>query len=891
MIRLSWRQVISRRAVSAVAAAGLFAATFGFIVLATTARTATASLRGDIARDWATPYDLLVRPSGSITDLERQQNLVRPNFVSGLNGGITLGQLGQVRQVPGVEVAAPLAMVGFVSWPSEIHVPLDSVGRAVSVYRVDTSSSSADGLSSYPIERRYVVVASRGTLMTRLTPYPNAHAIDTLLVGNRKIHCAWPSVSCFAPRVCFLSCARQFPPAPPGYTLPILQPIVVAGIDPVAEAKLLHLDRCVNSGRYLAESDTLSTLHDAQLERIPVLVSDRSFIDDQFMMHIAKAQDAGRLLAGASPTSLRSWDALPTQNMSADALYRSFLPQLSGSRLAPYGFGDPYPIWSAGDVQYRQVGPNHLEALTVPPIQKLYRVGEGNGGYGDLPPSRLVPPELKDDWFRPVTERVDRYKYADPRFLLKNWNPVGQYDPSCLPGFDRLAGGAGVEAYAAPVVRLADGGELGPSRSMADYVTSPPLVLTTLDGAKWLANPRRYVGQPGAAFISIIRVKVRGVGQPGAAAKARLLSVASDIHSATGLQVDIVKGASAKSVAVSLPAGRFGRPALTVTEGWSLKGVALRFTEAVRNQDVVLFSVLLVAGVLLAAETAWSSVRRRRYEFGVLRAHGWPTYKIVWLVELEMMQLGLAAGAATLLGAGALTLAGVLPAHESYLLLALPMSAAIAAVAALLPALSASKGTAVSMIQTLTPVRRSRPPAASWVLGLRGFRGSRRWDALLGGAAISLGSAVLGAVALVEIGFNGRLDATVLGTYLGTHVHRYHVAIGILTLLVGGLCAGQALTFAFLAHRPEFAVLRALGWPRIQVIGMILAQAAWVAVVGGVVAALAVEGFGAELHASSAAIGASVLVALAAALATTLLAFSGPAILSWQMSPGKALHV
>jgi ABC-type antimicrobial peptide transport system permease subunit len=279
-------------------------------------------------------------------------------------------------------------------------------------------------------------------------------------------------------------------------------------------------------------------------------------------------------------------------------------------------------------------------------------------------------------------------------------------------------------------------------------------------------------------------------------------------------------------------------------------------------------------------------VRRRRYEFGVLRANGWPTYKIAWLVELEMMQLGLAAGAATLLGVGTLTLAGVLRAKETYLLLALPMSAAIAAIAALLPALSASRGSAVSVIQTPMPVRRSRPPAAPWILGLRGFRGSRRWDALLGAAAISLGSSVLGAIVLVEVGFNGRLDATVLGTYLGTHVHPYHVAIGILTLLVGGLCAGQALTFAYLAHRSEFAVLRALGWPRIHILSMILTQAAWVAVVGGSVAALAVGGLGAQVHASSAAMGTSVLVALAASLASTLLAFSGPAILSWEMSPG-----
>ena len=49
---------------------------------------------------------------------------------------------------------------------------------------------------------------------------------------------------------------------------------------------------------------------------------------------------------------------------------------------------------------------------------------------------------------------------------------------------------------------------LEPTRSMAGYLNSPPLLLTTLDGAEWLSDPARYAGQPGQAFISVIRVKV-----------------------------------------------------------------------------------------------------------------------------------------------------------------------------------------------------------------------------------------------------------------------------------------------------------------------------------------------------------------------------------------------
>jgi len=87
--------------------------------------------------------------------------------------------------------------------------------------------------------------------------------------------------------------------------------------------------------------------------------------------------------------------------------------------------------------------------------------------------------------------------------------------------------------------------------------------------------------------------------------------------------VDIVRGSSPRSIAVDLPAGKFGRPALTVTEGWAVKGVAFRFLRAVATQDLALFALVLVAAMVLVTETAFASANRRRAEFGVLRAMGW----------------------------------------------------------------------------------------------------------------------------------------------------------------------------------------------------------------------------------------------------------------------------
>src|SRR5207302_3475698 len=118
VIRLGVRELISRRTATVLSAAALLTATTSFLVLAGTAKTTRAALSGDIGRAWSTPYDLLVRPPGSRSSLETTQNLIRPNYVSGLLGGITMKQLEAIRSIPGVEVAAPIAMVGFVEWPS-----------------------------------------------------------------------------------------------------------------------------------------------------------------------------------------------------------------------------------------------------------------------------------------------------------------------------------------------------------------------------------------------------------------------------------------------------------------------------------------------------------------------------------------------------------------------------------------------------------------------------------------------------------------------------------------------------------------------------------------------------------------------------------------------------
>src|SRR6266487_2190880 len=752
MLWLAVRQISSRRTATALAGLGLLTATLGFITLVGTSQTTRAVLRGGIARTWNTPYDLLVRPAGSVTPLEARQGLVRPNYVSGLaGGGITRHQLQAIRHISGVAIAAPVAIAGAVNWTTGgFGVLLDRkpTHGPLAVYRLVIDSTADAGLSRATVERHYIVVAAEGTVR-----YVEGTRDATLSLRGHTIDCRYP-VSCFAPVQC--DHGQCGPPTdPPNHGVEILQPIVIAGVDPAAETAMLGLDRCVTRGRALLASDHLAGAanRDPPGTRIPVLVSTRSFVDETFTGHLTRAADPAPLLRGAPPQTLASWRQVREIRSSADAMYRAYLPKV-GDEV------DEWPIWSIGDVSYRErPGGLHLEAVTRPADPSIY---ERRNTSSAIPLRVTTPPAARDRWFRTVTQHG--YDQAESN---RYWAVVGTYDPDCLPGFDPLAGG-GLETYAAPTVRLADGRDLRPSRSLAGYINPPPLLLTTLEGAAWLSDPHRFDGRPGAAFISVIQVKLTGLGEPGPLAEARIGRVGADI----------------------------------------------RFTQAVTAQNLALFTLALVGATILVGETAYTAVRRRRAEFGVLRALGWPARRVAALVELEMLLLGLAVGVvAVALGLPLAAIAGVRLLVWT-MATAVPLAVAVAALAALLPALAAARGTTMDVLTRggRGRVRRSRPPRFALTLGLRDLVGLWRTEALLGVIAIALGAAMLGGVVLVAAAFRGQLDTTVLGVYLGERVRPFHVAVAALTLAIGALAAGQIVTLGYLERQAQLAALRALGW-------------------------------------------------------------------------------
>jgi putative ABC transport system permease protein len=798
VIRFAVLSLRRRRATALSCVIALVSATLGFAFVTTAATGAHATLSRDLQRTWDTPYDLLVRPPGSASELEVTLGLVRPNFLGGIHGGITEEQLAAIRAIPGVEIAAPVAPVGFVEWPSAYvaKLPASDDAHPTRLYRIRTVATGDAGLSEYPVEERYAISAIEGKFDI---------GARTMQVDGQSIACR-ASTNCFAGEVCREGeCEAGGWPglADTRYYLPLLQPISIAGIDPGAEDAMSGLANCITSGRLLASTDDVVERHEDEevFTTIPVLLADRTFVDQRLTITVDEAMGSPDL---SSPAQTRQWSPLSSTTTSINELYRAFLPSLAD-------YQDPWPIWGAGDVQYGVAGERHVSARAAA-HEDLFSMTPLTTEF-DVPNAVVVPPEEHDTSFRSVSAHRDqRRAVAGGGVNWRLWQVVGTYDPTCLPGFDPLAGGA-LETYAFPAVTLPDGTRLAPNRSMAGYINSPPLVLTSLEGAQWMSDPAHYVGQPGEAFIGAVRIVAEGSEAPTEAAYARLLQTAETISSETGLLVDIVKGGSPVPVNVDIPAGTFGRPALTASEGWTAKGVAVRLAGAVNAQDVAFAGVAAMILMLMVSVTFIVSVELRRSEHATLEALGWTRRSLTRAVQAESVVLGLAS---SLVSVAVVIIVGFVVGGVSTMTYA---------VAALAPAVL---GVSVGL---LSAGRRARADANAdddgslavrdfirvptpWRLASLELRRGQPALTALAGLGIAGGVALISLTMLVGVIFGGAIQISALDRQIAFTVGPFHWLLGALVLVTTVATLSQVSGLAHRRRRRRLAMLRAVGWPR-----------------------------------------------------------------------------
>ncbi|RLB32862.1 MAG: hypothetical protein DRH12_19015 [Deltaproteobacteria bacterium] len=772
---------------------GVLVVSVAFGLFLSASETTVVSVDQDLTQYWRTTYDILVRPPGTRSAIEEKYGLVEANHLSGIPGGITIEQYEAIQRIPGVEVAAPIAMLGYSS--QMLRLPAGTYPTP-GVYALSCSREEDDGARTYRTNYETFVYLGK-----------DAKELPQSEINNHNI------VLGIHPPECV-------------YDLPLL----LAAIDPVQEAALIGLDKTVNGayldGNTLIQGKSYDTPGGGTeiVYPIPALINATCYVSVSLRSELTQltlpsdVQDLKTILDRGGNDYLRTLPrhTVVERSASGDTVYEQMLQDLLSGYIRVY---QSAPWNRPSPVHYREIisSPVKVQSILLEVIPTGTYIKGWTHGSGDAQ----------------LAFRETRRYPVDKTFICSF---QGTFDTEKLIKPSKLSA-VPLETYYPPLAtwRYDESGSpvdalaLRPTLNPIGYIQSPPLVLTTLEAARALH---------GEACISAVRVRVGVIDRFSPQAQSKIEAVASEIVRRTRLDVDVVVGSSPRLLLVHIPGCEDIPPLGYVEEGWIQKGVALTTYRIVQRANVLLFYAMLLICALFILNTAFTSVIGRVREFGLLKAIGWRTTSLLRLVLGEAALIGLLAGAAgVLLSLGlAYALHLSLPWTRAAIILPLGMVLCLAGYAC--PTLWAVRVASAVATRQGEMEARSGGMLSRWL----GYAGRNLWRRRAR-AALSVVVAGLGAGMLVFFlclvkGMHGYLALTLLGRYILVHVSGYHWAMLGVVIGVGTISVADTLLAGVMERRREIGVLKAVGWRTGAVAGLFLREGVLLGLAGGVMGSL-----------------------------------------------------
>ncbi|MFX3674876.1 MAG: FtsX-like permease family protein [Paenisporosarcina sp.] len=726
----------------------------------------------ELQKRWKASYHLVVRPQGSRSVTE-ELNLLEPNYLSGMEGGITLEQYEQIKQIENVEIAAPIAMIG----SSTNYVDLANPDiKEPGIYRVKTVENINTGAKIITEEfNRYVTVGS--WFPPDATDYGVSPGMQPLYYGTE---------------------------------------VMIAGIDPKAEAALVGINQAMvtsDNSRYFSEDEPFTSKpFDEYTEeiQIPVIISNQDFVDANITYTIEKMD---------IPFETNLHETIEDIQKKGK---ESYLDTLKGTQIEKY-------TYTTTDVQNMLI-----EKILNPSYDGIKRLPDST--WVALKPSTVkynpVTSPFGERW--PYTYEVEPFKLPeDSPFYTKNmyrqFNPysedsskwpklrmnfIGVFDPQNLKVSKDPLTELPMETYfPAKAQWVMDSTnnpvnpptDMKPTNDAYGFLTKPPLVLTTLDAAA------RVLGDKP---ISAIRVNVTGVETMNEESEVLLQDVANEIEEKTGLITDITLGSSPQYALTHLP-GLDGEEALGwVQQPWIKLGSSISiFQEAKIGMSGVIASVILVAIVYVFSSNIIMLFARKK-EFAVLLSLGWRPSQLSKLLFLESTILGVLVALISWLILGAFLVSGSIDTTLLRVFLIGVSGLAIYWVGSLIP---------IWLIKRIKPYesmrsgevskRTNRIVRAESILGMSMNNLFTQWQrSLLSIIAIAVPTSLFIFFLFVTFRLKGVLYATWLGEFVALEVGMMHyVAMGV-ALLIAVLTTTEIMWQNVAEQQSQIAVLKATGW-------------------------------------------------------------------------------
>jgi putative ABC transport system permease protein len=842
---------------------GIAAAAAAFTVLCMNATALTVEITGRVpAASPRRAYDILVRVPSRIKQQSGAGSLSRPTDLAELSGGITLAQYDTISHLPGVQVAAPMTMVGYVPLTVVIPVPVpaSAVTSAPALFAATAEQRSEGGLSTVTelnVGSTYVTSdpLSYSSGGAGLGSGDVAHAAD----GTQALVCPRAEPSPLPPvfsadarrrTACWSSTTGPAPDAwtgspPATVSVPVawtfLLPLVA--VDPAAEARLLHLNRAVTQGSYLPDT---AVTHSGP---VPVIIA--SSIDDDSLDSLSvsrlPASDASSYAAGLTPSQINALldsargQTVATRTVTAAQAYGALLSYLHAARTATVA-----AYWSTTAARYT-IGPDG--ALTPQPVPT-------NAGVWALPYALTGQDAAADGatgtGFRALVPHVAR-SFADGavQSSAASLRAVGVFDPAAIANSPATPSPYQGEQLAGATVasrRLLGGGTLDPDGNPAGYPSPGATLVMPLQDIGAFTAASAYTGTDGTAPIGSIRVRVAGGSGDDALSQERVRTVAQEIVRATGLSVDVTLAASAASRTIDLAASRDGRPALVLSEVWYRSATQTIVSTAVDPRTIALSASVLLVGSVFVVNASMATLQRRRRELVTLRALGWRRRRVVGQLVQEFAVISVTAGLLAVLASCALQAVISRQPVTWWPLLSMPAAMAMTFVAAWWHVRRATAGPVP--IKDLAALGQA---GGRWPLGglQHAMRSLRRapLHSALSVLVIAIAGTALGALLAVRWMFGGVIVGSWFGAPIAWQASSVDVA-AVITLLVLATITMTDISWLTCAERaPELRTLRAIGWSALSVARLAAGEAVLPGLAGGAIASvLNVLAIGAVVH-------------------------------------------
>ncbi len=817
---------------SALAGSGFLLAACALILLSATTQTTLVRANQVISQNWRPTYDLVVLPSQVQVPADQR---IPADLLAGYNGGMSVQQYNQVKNLAGIAVAAPIAYVGYVQMPVP-QIYFSNHGYPTGYYQLDWTLTAFNGqrqiVESQQRQIIYIISGSDSSTPTRDTSTTSPQPSDVLTTFGEQINEEIDEVD-----------NSPIDMAPDG-----VGTFLLAGIDPAAENQLVHLNTSITAGRMLTEQDTVhldtrmpgNPYYNAGYQKtipydaIPMLIHrqlpGQIALNATFTLLYHGAMTAEQILAKGGIAYLQ-------QRPDRQVIFTGTVPLVQND---PQRFSGRGLLWNGHSWQsYLLTRSNGTEAYygldftsATAPTSLSYAPATAPDGSASY---TLVPHGTQggEVMFRglPPLHTVKSTDFMSPTGpdVFYNYEAVGEFSDTGLTAqIDNPLNWLPENTYAVPPVVLrydARGHPISPTTLLpttnaAGFVVQPPLALTTIAAACALV---------GDQCISAIRVRVAGVVTPGQESWKHIQQVAQEIRQQTSLQVVVTLGSSPQPTLVYVPgvhAGTLGAeqtvaPVGWVEERWIHIGVGLTYLSQLGATRLLLLGAVLAVCLGYLAVAFSTLVSSQRKDFAVLSLLGWRPWQPIRLFLIQALILSIGGG---IVGLGlALLIAAFLQATLLWFVViwTIPLMLAFALISILYPLWQIWHTRPAELLRAGTAVS----------TGKAGVLGSR-----FGGLLMPVGTLVLRnlgrsriraliavvslffSASLLMIMFNGvlALQQALQGTLLGNYV-LFQTAVPqivgcVIALVLTFLSVADLLLLQVRERQQEIGLLQAVGW-------------------------------------------------------------------------------